>query len=259
MFIDNSCCNGGDSQLITARLAAIQPLIASSDECLANFNEAFCGLTCSPEQYPSRVWLPLTQPRNDFVYVNASEGCLVWNVCASFCTLWYASCSSTELGELFDSAEAFCLGNAPPGMKVQVVNDTVYCFGGIIDDINFQLSYAVTSQGSAGVENTFLIQAVNQDGNKRQTGGDRFNVTMQLAGNAPLFTTLVDNQDGTYSVLYTPTVAGLYTVTVQSLTWTPIELQNSPFPLNVVAGKHQRYQRVMLYQEPQVQALKSLA
>jgi hypothetical protein len=66
-------------------------------------------------------------------------------------------------------------------------------------------------------EQTFTIHAVDHEGNPRTTGGDKFSVNLLFDDASQ--TVLVDahikdNDDGTYTVTYTPVVAGGYHVDV---------------------------------------------
>jgi len=59
---------------------------------------------------------------------------------------------------------------------------------------------------------TFYIQAIDLAGQYRSVGGDNFTVT---SGPVPLDIDITDNQDGTYSVEYVPSVVGVYYILVQ--------------------------------------------
>ena len=61
-------------------------------------------------------------------------------------------------------------------------------------------------------EQVFTIHAVDHEGNPRKDGGDEFKVSIK--GPADIAADVHDNNDGTYTVKYTPEVAGDYQVDV---------------------------------------------
>mmetsp|Transcript_10165 Transcript_10165/g.31272 ORF Transcript_10165/g.31272 Transcript_10165/m.31272 type:complete len:485 (+) Transcript_10165:1724-3178(+) len=81
-------------------------------------------------------------------------------------------------------------------------------------------------------ETSCTIQSRNQVGKLQTTGGDRFQVEL-VQGTKNIPSRLVDNQDGTYTVYYTPALSGLYQMHV-TLAGAPIA--NSPFRIEVRAG-----------------------
>eukprot|EP00824_Muranothrix_gubernata_P009242 TRINITY_DN217_c0_g1_i1.p1 TRINITY_DN217_c0_g1~~TRINITY_DN217_c0_g1_i1.p1 ORF type:complete len:2666 (-),score=582.17 TRINITY_DN217_c0_g1_i1:103-7398(-) len=84
----------------------------------------------------------------------------------------------------------------------------------------------------AGENSVFIIETKNRDGLRRLRGGDKFVILVD--GPEEINDAIVaDNEDGTYTVAYTITKAGAYTVTV-TLEGTPI--QNSGFLVNAVGG-----------------------
>jgi len=64
-------------------------------------------------------------------------------------------------------------------------------------------------------------------------GGDRFVVVLSSSG-SPVTLTAVDNNDGTYTVTFTVTATGSYTLSIASTTG--VALANSPFAFTVVPG-----------------------
>ena len=64
----------------------------------------------------------------------------------------------------------------------------------------------------AGRPAEFVIQARDEAGNRRLSGGEEFSVA--LTGPASLAAAVADKEDGTYSVAYTATVAGVYQLEV---------------------------------------------
>jgi len=88
------------------------------------------------------------------------------------------------------------------------------------------LSYAYGSgleNGIAGVENVFVIQAVDQFGNDILVGGDSFNITISgprkdnLGRSYSIIILKTDNRNGTYTVSWYTEVSGLYTIKIDSL------------------------------------------
>jgi len=86
--------------------------------------------------------------------------------------------------------------------------------------------------GEAGAEGLFQIQARDRFGNRRTVGGDPFSVN--FAGPMSFSPTVVDNNDGTYSIRYTTIMCGSYTVSI-NLDGKP--LPGSPFLLSAIAGR----------------------
>jgi filamin len=78
-------------------------------------------------------------------------------------------------------------------------------------------SYAVgpgLEKGQADHPATFVIHAVDVDGQPIKTGGDPFAVSVAGPHNTSVEPSITDNGDGTYNVSYTPTVPGDYHVNV---------------------------------------------
>eukprot|EP00898_Chlorokybus_atmophyticus_P003940 jgi/Chlat1/4547/Chrsp29S04595 len=69
----------------------------------------------------------------------------------------------------------------------------------------------VSDANPAGVMSSFTVQAKDDSGCLRFTGGD--NVTVTLTGPHDIVADVVDNEDGTYTVTYTPQVMGTYVLT----------------------------------------------
>lgn len=60
-----------------------------------------------------------------------------------------------------------------------------------------------------------VLQARDERGNKRLSGGDEFQVLLRAAGGAAaLAAAVADKGDGIYSVTYTATLAGVYQLEV---------------------------------------------
>jgi hypothetical protein len=85
----------------------------------------------------------------------------------------------------------------------------------------------------AGSTGQFIVQALDQCGVPRRTGGevDKWNITM-TDGPAPLPTTIVDNRDGTYAVRYTPPVSGTWHA---NASFAGAAIPGSPFTISAVA------------------------
>ncbi|GAB4815949.1 hypothetical protein N2152v2_002995 [Parachlorella kessleri] len=86
----------------------------------------------------------------------------------------------------------------------------------------------------AGQQAEFLIQARDEAGNRRLSGGDEFQVLL-TAPSASLAATVTDKGDGTYSVAYTATVAGVYQLSIT--VGAEEHVADSPYPLRVLPGK----------------------
>eukprot|EP01133_Synstelium_polycarpum_P013305 gene13305-15640_t len=80
--------------------------------------------------------------------------------------------------------------------------------------------------GTPNVPSTFTIQAKDANGVNRVQGGDKFYAFIQGPPGIQIYGKVVDNANGTYSVSYTPPVAGGYAVAVY-LDQSP--LKNSPY------------------------------
>jgi len=79
----------------------------------------------------------------------------------------------------------------------------------------------------AGLETTFTIEAINARGNRVQGPPYPHEFPVKIVGpNGPVPSTTVNNEDGTYKVLYTPLVPGPHTVEV---TFKDKHIQKSPF------------------------------
>lgn len=85
----------------------------------------------------------------------------------------------------------------------------------------------------AGSTGQFIVQALDQCGVPRRTGGevDKWNITM-TDGPAQLPTTIFDNRDGTYAVRYTPPVAGTWHA---NASFAGAAIPGSPFTITAVA------------------------
>eukprot|EP00887_Chlorella_sp_A99_P000144 scaffold16.g144.t1 len=77
----------------------------------------------------------------------------------------------------------------------------------------------------AGQAGELVIEARDEQGNKRLSGGDEFKV--HLRGPASLVATVADEGDGSYAVTYTATIAGVY----------ELHITNSPYPLRMLPGR----------------------
>lgn len=117
---------------------------------------------------------------------------------------------------------------------------------------------AGVTRAVAGRRSSFMILAKDEDGNRRLSGGDEFQVHLvlrqpptpavtsivQAACSSPVPTsngrptvvgTVKDNDDGSYSVEYLATVAGVYDLMIT--TGSAAEpVADSPYPLRVVPG-----------------------
>jgi len=81
--------------------------------------------------------------------------------------------------------------------------------------------------GYTGMETSFVVQARDFYGNARATGGDVFNIS--IGGTASARMRMRDNENGTYTVAYTPEIGGDYFISVQH---NGIDIQGSPFTVS---------------------------
>jgi len=96
----------------------------------------------------------------------------------------------------------------------------------------------VTSPVTAGVETDFTIYVVDVNGNLVSTGGELFVVTLvlttgQVIQELQVKSGIVDNQDGTYLVTYTPTFTGFFWIYV---TLDDTNIRDSPFYMESVGN-----------------------
>lgn len=81
----------------------------------------------------------------------------------------------------------------------------------------------------AGGKATFTIEAADAEGNRIETGGEPFRV--DLRGSSFVRCRVVDNENGTYSASYVPSVSGTYDIAV---TLHGVSLPGSPFGISVL-------------------------
>lgn len=86
------------------------------------------------------------------------------------------------------------------------------------------------TRATAGRPAEFLIQARDEDGNRRLSGGEDFGAL--LRGPANVAASVVDKGDGTYALTYTATVAGVYQLEVTL--GGEEQVADSPYPLRVL-------------------------
>lgn len=58
--------------------------------------------------------------------------------------------------------------------------------------------------GIAGIESLFMIEARNSSGQPQTTGGDKFFAYISGPENTRIYGNVLDNNNGTYTVTYTP-------------------------------------------------------
>ena len=115
------------------------------------------------------------------------------------------------------------------------------------DPVRTRIGGAGTIRGEAGKRARFIIQARDEDGNKRLNGGDEFQVQLILHGDCAnpdiaendivsLVGEVVDNDDGTYEVTYLPKIAGIYELNVTSDS-TKHHVADSPYPVRILSSK----------------------
>ena len=81
--------------------------------------------------------------------------------------------------------------------------------------------------GYTGMETSFVIQARDYYGNNRTVGNDIFNI--DIGGTASARMRIRDNENGTYTVAYTPEIGGDYYISVKH---SGIDIQGSPFTVS---------------------------
>jgi hypothetical protein len=91
---------------------------------------------------------------------------------------------------------------------------------------------ALTST-AAGLDSVFQILSRDSANRRRTSGGDRFVVDIQGAGNVS--SSIQDNNDGSYFVSYRTTVAGSYTLSVQLVNYdgSATDIEGSPRTVTV--------------------------
>lgn len=99
--------------------------------------------------------------------------------------------------------------------------------------------------GYTGMETSFVIQARDYYGNNRTSGGDVFNI--DIGGTASARMRLRDNENGTYSVAYTPEIGGDYYISVKH---SGIDIQGSPFTVSSDPMPREGYLELYRSMEP---------
>eukprot|EP00698_Gefionella_okellyi_P019273 TRINITY_DN5888_c0_g1_i1.p1 TRINITY_DN5888_c0_g1~~TRINITY_DN5888_c0_g1_i1.p1 ORF type:complete len:5059 (-),score=1335.09 TRINITY_DN5888_c0_g1_i1:98-15274(-) len=84
------------------------------------------------------------------------------------------------------------------------------------------------ARATAGEEASFVVWAVDQYGNKLLEGNDLLSVV--ISGEVHITPAVQDNQDGSYTYTYTPTVAGKYEISIGDGVASVV---NSPFDMEV--------------------------
>ena len=109
-----------------------------------------------------------------------------------------------------------------------------------------RIAGAGTVRAEVGKLSKFVIQARDELGNKRLSGGDEFKVQLVLHGQCgnpeidgdsmiTITGNVKDNEDGTYEVTYQPRVSGVYELSVLTET-THEHVADSPYPVRVLPG-----------------------
>jgi len=188
-------------------------------------------LLANPANFPSFGGNPPTQFETLALASCAAllSGPLV-NQCGSFDdpSFWYQACLDDVLlsgdARFAQSAVAsysfHCFATAPAGLV-------------IVLPLQPRSSTAtILNTADQGLETIFTIQARDVTGNPITTGGYTFIIT--YTGPDPKLTfTIVDNNDGTYTVSYTATVAGSYEIHIYGSDGVS-DIENSPFAVTVI-------------------------
>jgi len=90
-----------------------------------------------------------------------------------------------------------------------------------------------TCVGTAGVVGVFLLQAADQYGRYKTSGGDMFQVTMSMDSTASAAAVL-DRKSGSYAVNTTTTKSGVYALRI---TFGGSHIQGSPYSVHIMPGK----------------------
>lgn len=109
-------------------------------------------------------------------------------------------------------------------------------FGNCPTDIMLPAECSGLHHGMAGRNSTFIIEAYDMHQNRRRSGGDQWSVTVSNADDFSdyHYGTLVDHQNGTYSVSIIPSRSGLNELQVKL---NGSDIRGSPFLMNVVANE----------------------
>ena len=99
--------------------------------------------------------------------------------------------------------------------------------------------------GYTGMETSFVIQARDYYGNARTTGNDIFNI--DIGGTASARLRVRDNENGTYTVAYTPEIGGDYYISVKH---SGIDIQGSPFTVSSDPMPREGYLEMYRSMEP---------
>ncbi|EKX46192.1 hypothetical protein GUITHDRAFT_163003 [Guillardia theta CCMP2712] len=99
--------------------------------------------------------------------------------------------------------------------------------------------------GYTGIETSFMIHARDYYGNSRTSGGDIFNV--EIGGTASARSRIRDNENGTYTVAYTPEIGGDYYISVKH---GGIDIQGSPFTVSSDPMPREAYLEMYRSMEP---------
>ena len=81
---------------------------------------------------------------------------------------------------------------------------------------------------------TINLILVDKNGSRKLNGGDRVDMRVQMSSGTLVKTRVIDNEDGSYELLFTPDVSGEHRVSV--LIWGK-HIKGSPFHVNVRARK----------------------
>jgi hypothetical protein len=95
------------------------------------------------------------------------------------------------------------------------------------------------------METSFVIQARDYYGNARTTGNDIFNI--DIGGTASARLRVRDNENGTYTVAYTPEIGGDYYISVKH---SGIDIQGSPFTISSDPMPREGYLEMYRSMEP---------
>ena len=158
-YSENSCCTEDDAVAIEELLDEVESQYSAFPQCVANFEVAYCGLSCSPAQYtfvrfeagtPVSENITITYPDSQVtseIINSQTYGKKYVRICKSFCQQWYDSCANATVGGIpintfYRVASEFCTVNSPfEGLFVEVSDNNTDCYNGLVEVTDYSLSF----------------------------------------------------------------------------------------------------------------------
>jgi hypothetical protein len=160
-------------------------------ECGRILEQVGCAKSCSPDS-------------SRFVETSGLFANSFW-ICPEYCEEFFQYCVDvTE--QRFVNAQTFCeqqrLDN---GLQVRVRDFSCYSAGRLAATPDQSFAYGRALYGGAANQlATFYVQAVDRFGNYKTRGGDAFIPSLFDSRGVPTPIKIVDNDDGTYTVTFSP-------------------------------------------------------